>query len=111
MPDYKKFFEYWHDLYGTGLKIAGWHLNGELEDFDNFFDSAVESMDGVTIMRTFQGKTYTELWEEFGDVPMNPATECIEVAWCGFPKGTHREDIWHWFEETFGVAVHDLMYS
>lgn len=49
MPDYKKFFEYWHDLYGTGLKIAGWHLNGELEDFDNFFDSAVESMDGVTI--------------------------------------------------------------
>lgn len=100
MPDYKKFFEYWHDLYGTGLKIAGWHLNGELEDFDNFFDSAVESMDGVTIMRTFQGKTYTELWEEFGDVPMNPETECIEVAWCGFPKGTHREDIWHWFEET-----------
>lgn len=86
MPDYKKFFEYWHDLYGTGLKIAGWHLNGELEDFDNFFDSAVESMDGVTIMRTFQGKTYTELWEGFGDVPMNPETECIEVAWCGFPK-------------------------
>lgn len=86
MPDYKKFFEYWHDLYGTGLKIAGWHLNGELEDFDNFFDSAVESMDGVTIMRTFQGKTYTELWEEFGDVPMNPETECIEVAWCGFQK-------------------------
>lgn len=111
MPDYKKFFEYWHDLYGTGLKIAGWHLNGELEDFDNFFDSAVESMDGVTIMRTFQGKTYTELWEEFGDVPMNPETECIEVAWCGFPKGTHREDIWHWFEATFGVAVHDLMHS
>lgn len=89
MPDYKKFFEYWHDLYGTGLKIAGWHLNGELEDFDNFFDSAVASMDGVTITRTFQGKTYTELWEEFGDVPMNPETECIEVAWCGFPKGTH----------------------
>ena len=45
MPDYKKFFEYWHDLYGTGLKIAGWHLNGELEDFDNFFDSAVASME------------------------------------------------------------------
>ena len=56
-------------------------------------------------------QTTTELWEEFGDVPMNPETECIEVAWCGFPKGTHREDIWHWFEETFGVAVHDLMYS
>lgn len=104
MPDYKKFFEYWHNLYGTGLKIAGWHLNGELEDFDNFFDSAVASMDGVAPMRTFQGKTYTELWEEFGDVPMNPETECTEVTWCGFPKGTHREDIRYWFEETFGCG-------
>ena len=48
MPDYKKFFEYWHDLYGTGLKIAGWHLNGELEDFDNFFDSAVASAASIS---------------------------------------------------------------
>ena len=24
--------------------------------------------------------------------------------------GTHREEIWHWFEETFGVSVaEDLM--
>ncbi len=52
-----------------------------------------------------------DLWDEFGDVPMNPVTECIEVKWHGFPAGTHREDIWHWFEDTFGVSVADLMYS
>lgn len=46
MVDYKKFFEYFKDLYGTGLSIIGWHLNGEPEDFDNFFDSAVEYMEG-----------------------------------------------------------------
>lgn len=51
------------------------------------------------------------LWEEFGDVPMNPETECIEEPWNGFPAGTNREEIWHWFEETFSVSVDDLMYG
>lgn len=111
LPDYKKFYEYWRGLYGTGLQISGWHLNGELEDFDNFFDSAIEFMEGASPMATFRGKTVKELWEEFGDVPMNPETECIETSWCGFPAGTHREDIWHWFEKTFDVRVYDLMYS
>jgi hypothetical protein len=50
------------------------------------------------------------LWGEFADVPMNPETEEIEIDWQGFPKGTHREEIWHWFEETFKVSVAvDLM--
>lgn len=51
-----------------------------------------------------------DLWLEFGDLPMNPETECIEVEWNGFSVGTHREEVWHWFEETFNVSVHDLMY-
>ena len=51
-----------------------------------------------------------ELWLEFGDVPMDPETECIEVEWHGFPAGTHREEIWDWFEEEFDVSVgEDLM--
>lgn len=50
-----------------------------------------------------------ELWAEFGDVPMNPETECIECDWNGFPVGTHKEDIWYWFEETFNVSVYDLI--
>lgn len=50
------------------------------------------------------------LWGEFGDIPMNPETECIEIEWHGFPAGTHREEIWHWFENTFQVSVaEDLM--
>lgn len=51
------------------------------------------------------------LWHEFGDVPMNPDTEEIEEAWRNFPSGTHREDIWNWFEEEFNIRVYDLMYS
>ena len=49
-------------------------------------------------------------WGEFANIPMNPDTEEIEVEWNVFPAGTHREEIWHWFEETFGVSVaEDLM--
>ena len=64
----------------------------------------------------------TELWEEFGDIPMNPETECIEEPFtpryqnservrATFPAGTFREDIWHWFEEEFQISIAvDLMY-
>ena len=52
-----------------------------------------------------------ELWNRLGDIPMNPETECIEEEFMHFPVGTHREEIWVWFEETFNVSVADLMYS
>lgn len=36
---------------------------------------------------------------------MNPETECLEDSWHGFVAGTHREEVWHWFEETFEVSL------
>lgn len=56
-------------------------------------------------------KAARELWEELGDVPMDPETECIEAEWHGFPAGTHREDIWHWFDEICPLGVAELMYG
>ena len=50
------------------------------------------------------------LWLEFGDVPINPETECIEEEWNGFAAGWHRRTIWDWFEESYGISVaKDLM--
>ena len=72
-------------------------------------NSLISETDGI--IGHFHGKTVKELWEEFGDIPMNPETECIEVQWCEFPAGTHREEIWYWFEGTFNVSVYDLRYS
>ncbi len=40
------FKEYFDALYGQGLEVANWHLNGALEPFDNFYDSAVEETKG-----------------------------------------------------------------
>lgn len=42
----KRFKAYFDDLYGTGLSISNWHLNGNLEPFDNFYVSALEEMVG-----------------------------------------------------------------
>lgn len=38
------FIKCWSDLYGEGLQVYGWHLNGDPEDFDSFYDSAMECL-------------------------------------------------------------------
>ena len=40
------FKSYFDELYGTGLDIANYHLNGALESFDNFYESALQEMVG-----------------------------------------------------------------
>ncbi len=52
-----------------------------------------------------------KLWAEFADVPMNPETECMEAPFLGFPAGTPREDIWHWFDERYSKGVASLLYG
>jgi hypothetical protein len=42
----KRFKAYFDDLYGDGLEVANWHLNGKLEPFDNFYESAIAEMAG-----------------------------------------------------------------
>lgn len=50
------------------------------------------------------------LWLDFGNVPMNPETKCIEEGWNGFAAGWHRTSICDWFEESYGISVaKDLM--
>lgn len=50
-----------------------------------------------------------ELWDELADVTVDE-NDCIEKDWYIFEKGTNKIDIWHWFEEYFGVSiVKDLM--
>lgn len=65
----------------------------------------------ISLTIVYRMDSIQRLWEEFGDVPMDPDTECLERSWHGFPEGTFREDIWRWFEETFQISVaEDLMF-
>lgn len=60
----------------------------------------------------FKDDTKVEkLWDELTDVPMNPVTECIEEDFYIWPKGTFREDIWHWFDNNHSQGVYYLLYE
>lgn len=41
----KLFKNYFDELYGKNLEVANWHLNGNLEPFDNFYEDAIGSME------------------------------------------------------------------
>lgn len=56
-------------------------------------------------------KELEKLWEKFEDVPMDPVTECMEAPFLDFPAGTHREEIWHWFDERHSEGVAYLLYE
>ena len=51
-----------------------------------------------------------ELWGRFGDVPMDPDTECIEEPFMGWGAGVNREDIWRWFDQRHSKGVAYLLY-
>ncbi len=54
-------------------------------------------------------KAVKVLWCKLSDIPINTNEE-IEENFQHFNIGTHREEIWHWFEQTFNVSVaKDLM--
>ena len=41
------FVEYFAGLYGKGLEVANWHLNGTMEPLDNFYESAMEEYENA----------------------------------------------------------------
>lgn len=50
------------------------------------------------------------LWNSLVDVPMNE-NEQLEDDWFIFPKGTDKEEIWHWFDEQYSKDVSYLLYE
>ena len=43
----ERFKAYWDALHGQGLEVANWHKNGDLEPFDNFYESAEQERGGT----------------------------------------------------------------
>jgi hypothetical protein len=60
--------------------------------------------DGVSKERVVKA-----LWAALGDIPIDD-DEAIDIPFLHFLKGTDRYEIWHWFEDTFDISVHELMY-
>jgi len=58
----------------------------------------------------YKGYTAETLWDMLKDIPVDD-DENIEVQFLHFPPGTDREDIWHWFEDTFDISINNLMFK
>ena len=57
------------------------------------------------VMNTKYNDTELEnLWKFLEDIPMNE-NEQLEEDWFIFPKGTDKEEIWHWFDEQYSKGV------
>lgn len=63
----------------------------------------------ISVKKHTELMTLPQLWQLFGDIPINNDDEIEEDFLC-FPVGTYRFDVWHWFDERCpnGLAV-DLM--
>lgn len=77
-----------------------------------FKDYAVldEVINGVEPLRD-RDEYLEELWAELEDVPMDPETERIEQEFFGWPTGTKREEIWHWFDKRHSKGIAYLLYG
>ncbi|MDO3380397.1 hypothetical protein [Geoalkalibacter halelectricus] len=74
--------------------------DGTWTDGDMTFDSIAEIAASVAIAQIEGSLTLDELcalWDAGRDVPVDEDGH-IESLWVGFAPGTHREEVWRWFE-------------
>lgn len=69
----------------------------------NYFDSLGGKLQG-------NPEDVKRLWEQLGNTPVDNEGHILQ-PFLHFPTGTDREIIWKWFEQTYKVSVHDLMFS
>lgn len=50
--------------------------------------------------------TLPDLWERFSHVEVNADDEICE-KFLGFPAGTSKYDVWHWFDDRCPNNLHD----
>lgn len=83
----------------------------KIEDCNTPYNTTLESAVDKAIKELCMDDEKLEfLWEEFGDVLVDD-DECILDDFLGFECGTHREAVWHWFDERCSGGVAKLMFG
>lgn len=55
-----------------------------------------------------------EMWDNMEDIPFDEDTEgnlILGEDYEIWPKGTEREEIWHWFDENYENGITNLLYG
>ena len=80
----------------------------DCEDLDSFYRDDFEAM--LTEESLEERDNHLEsLWLELTDIPMNPQTETLEGQFYIFNEGTHKENIWQWFDQHHSKGVAYLL--
>lgn len=59
-------------------------------------------------------KNVEKLWNELEDITFIEGEDkelYLGSKWLHFEEGTHREDVWHWFDEEHSKGVAWLMHE
>lgn len=61
----------------------------------------------------YDDETLEVLWRELEDIPFVDGENDIvtDKDWFVFPKGTERNEIWHWFDELHSKGIYYLVYE
>jgi len=119
--------QYLHDLYDGG-NIPAWQyeymtrkpevmqeilqLFDSTEDCNTPFNTTMDIVVGNVMKEiTLDDEKLEYLWEAFGDFPGVDEEDCLLDDFLGFETGTHREAVWHWFDERYSGGVAKLMFG
>ena len=80
----------------------------DCEDLNYCYEENLEKMLADEVP-TERDKHLESLWLELSDIPMNPQTETLEAQFYIFNEGTHKEDIWRWFDQHHSIGVAYLL--
>ncbi|MCM1102024.1 MAG: hypothetical protein NC398_11640 [Acetatifactor muris] len=91
---------------------AGWHQKNVLAKRE-FYRTKEECQAAIvekySASKKFSDEQLEKLWRILGDIPVNDNDEIME-RFIDFPAGTHKEDVWHWFDEKHSKGVYVLMH-
>lgn len=95
------------------LDLGYWSANGSYEEpAANWRNETFFLRLGIPHFDTsepFTANEIDELWDYLGTIPVND-DGILQERFYSFPAGTHREEVWSWFEETFNLSVTNLMF-
>lgn len=90
---------------------AGWNQKNVLAKGE-FYKTKEECLAAIvekySFCKKFSDEQLAKLWGILGDIPVNKDDEILE-SFINFPVGTHKEDVWHWFDEKHSEGVYVLM--
>lgn len=81
---------------------------------DGLYDLFGAEEKDLSIIKNAVDSYFESLWRELEDIPFDEDENTnlvLAIEWQGYPIGTNREEIWHWFDDNHSKGVAYLIYE